>query len=257
MKDYIKSYFQPPFLLSFLILIAFASGMSLFKTKYGVTLIKKPLPLQQPFDMLDESLLAPYKVIEKSRIENRDVLESLGTEEYLQWFIEDAEADEYSPVKNCSVFITYYTGNPDQVPHVPEACYTGGGNEIREKFSVNFDLSDANLPEMPKDGKVPATGLIFSKKSSEIWQAAVKYPVIYFFKVNGQYKGGRTSTRTALGSLTSEYSYFSKVEIKFFNTKGLNPNKEEAIAATEKLLRVLLPVLEKNHWPDWEEVNRR
>ena len=86
--------------------------------------------------MLDEKLLEPYKVLEKSKIDNKDVLESLGTEDYLQWILEDTTVDVLSPVRNCSVFITYYTGNPDQVPHVPEACYTGGGNEVKDKFSV-------------------------------------------------------------------------------------------------------------------------
>jgi hypothetical protein len=60
------------------------------------------------------------------------------------------------------------------------------------------------------------------------------------------------ATRWALGDLSSEYSYFSKVEISFSNLRGIYPDKEQAIDATEKLLKVLLPVLEENHWPDWD-----
>ena len=255
MRGYLKNYLQAPFLISIIILAAFAGGMSYYKSRYGVNFIKKAIPLKQSFDLLDEKLLEPYKVLDKVKIDNKDVLESLGTEEYLQWFIEDTTADELSPVRNCSIFITYYTGNPDQVPHVPEACYTGGGSEVKEKFSLDLNIGDVNVPQMPKEGEIPVIGLIFSKKSSEIWQSSAKFPVIYFFKVNGQYKGSRTSVRIALGDLTSEYSYFSKVEIKFYNARGLYPDKEQAVKATEKLLKVLLPVLEKNHWPDWNKVN--
>lgn len=252
MKNFSRNYLQPPFLISFVLLVIFAGGMSYFKAHRGITLIKKPLPLKEPFDMLDEKLLEPYKVLEKSKIDNKDVLESLGTEEYLQWILEDTTVDTLSPVRNCSLFITYYTGNPDQVPHVPEACYMGGGFESDEKFEVDLNVGDINIPGISGNVKIPATGMIFGKKSSEVWQASVKFPVIYFFKVNGQYKGNRTSVRIALGDLTSEYSYFSKIEMKFFNLKGLYSEKAQAVEAAEKLLKVLLPVLEKNHWPEWK-----
>jgi hypothetical protein len=256
MKDFLRNYLQLPFLISFVLLLIFAGGMSYFKTHHGIMLIKKPLSLKKPFDMLDEKLLGPYKVLGKSRIDNKDELESLGTEEYLQWLLEDTTVDTLSPVENCLIFITYYTGNPDQVPHVPEACYIGGGYEVKGKFTLDLNIGNINVPGIPKDGKIPATGLIFSQRSTEIWQASVQFPVIYFFKVNGQYTGSRTTTRVALGDLASEYSYFSKVEIKFFNSKGLCPERAQATEATEKLLKVLLPILEKNHWPDWNKVNK-
>ncbi|MGB8225988.1 MAG: hypothetical protein WCE45_03840 [Sedimentisphaerales bacterium] len=252
MKNFSRNYFQPSFLISFVLLGVFAGGMSYFKAHWGIILIKKPLSLKEPFDMLDEKLLEPYKVFEKTKIDNKDVLESLGTEEYLQWILEDTTVDTLSPVRNCSLLITYYTGSPDQVPHVPEACYMGGGFGSDEKFEVDLNVGDINIPGISGNVKIPATGLIFGKRSSEIWQASVKFPVIYFFKVNGQYKGNRTSVRIALGDLTSEYSYFSKIEVKFFNLRGLYPEKAQAVEATEKLLKVLLPVLEKNHWPEWK-----
>ncbi len=252
MKSFLRNYLQLPFLISLALLGAFAGGMDYFKTRRGITLIKKPLPLKEPFDMLDEKLLEPYKVITKSKIDNKDVLESLGTEEYLQWILEDTTVDSLSPVKNCSVFVTYYTGSPDQVPHVPEACYIGGGYDMKEKFAVDLNIGDTNVPGIGKSGKISATGLIFSRKSNELWQTPAEFPVIYFFKVNGQYTGNRTATRIALGDLTNEYSYLSKVEIGFHNMKGVYPDRPQAVKATEKLLKVLLPVLEKNHWPDWK-----
>jgi len=252
MKGILKNYLQIPFLLSFILPVVFAGGVSYYKIHYGINILKKPMPLKAPFDVLDEKLLEPYKVVRKSKIENKDIVESLGTEEYLQWTLEDTTVDSMSPVKNCSVFVTYYTGSTDQVPHVPEACYIGGGFEVKDKFSIDLNVGDINIPGMAKRGKIPATGLVFSRKSDELWQASAQFPVIYFFKVNGQYTGNRTTTRIVLGDLTNEYSYLSKVEIGFNNLKGLYPDKKQAIEATEKLLKVLLPVLEKNHWPEWK-----
>ena len=244
----IKNYSQPAFLVSFAVLVVFAGGMKYFKAKYGVTLVKKALPLKQSFDLLDEKLIAPYKVLKKMKIENLDVLESLGTEDYMQWLVEDTTVEELSPVRQCSIFVTYYTGTPDQVPHVPEACYTGGGNVTKEDFSLDLNIGDVNVAQIP--AKVPATCLVFGQKTTEIWQASAVFPVIYFFKVNGQYRGGRRTTQLALGNLTSAYSYFAKVEMKF-NGRGGYPDKKQAIEATEKLLKILLPVLEKNSWPEW------
>jgi len=250
MKPFVKTYLQPAFLISTICLLLTSGFISYYKAHYGIARIKKPLPLKQSFDILDETLLEPYKVIDKSKIENQDILESLGTEDYLQWVLEDTSVDSMSPVRNCSVFVTYYTGNPDQVPHVPEACYTGGGNQVENSSLVDIYIGDVNIPSVPR--KISATALTFTRKSTEIWQASSEFVVIYFFKVNGEYKGNRTAVRLALGDLTSEYSYFSKVELKFFNAKGLYPDKQQSMDAAGRLLRVLLPVLERNHWPDWK-----
>ena len=68
MKSFVKNYLQPSFLLSVACLLFTAGFISYFKAYQGITLIKKPLPLKQPFDVLDEKLLEPYKVIDKSKI---------------------------------------------------------------------------------------------------------------------------------------------------------------------------------------------
>ena len=256
MKKILKIYLQPTFLLCVAVLGAASGRLAWIKSSEDIRIIKKPIPLKKSFDLMDEKALGPYKVIGKQEIANKDVVESLGTEDYLQWTLEDSRARFDSPVRNCSLFVTYYTGNPDQVPHVPDACYIGGGSERIDKFSVSFDINDNTGTDNTKKRRIPATGLVFRKKSNEIWQIDSDFTVLYFFKVNDQYKGNRTETRIALGTnLSSEYSYFSKVEIKFFNLKFGFPDKEEAIAAAEELFAVILPVLESEHWPDWEAAN--
>ena len=94
-----------------------------------------------------------------------------------------------------------------------------------------------------------------------MWASNSKYSVLYVFNVNGEYANDRTEVRNILGrNLFGKYSYFSKIEWRFYGRSLGNlsvPSKEESIQASEKLLAVLLPVLENEHWPDWEEANRR
>jgi hypothetical protein len=58
-------------------------------------------------------------------------------------------------------------------------------------------------------------------------------------------------------NLFGKYSYFSKVEWDFSGRSGhgtkIRPNQDEIVEASEKLLNVLVPLLEKEHWPDWKQ----
>jgi len=257
MKSSIKTYLEPSFLICVLVLAVAAAGKSMVIQKLGIQLTKLAIPLKKPFDLMDEALLVPYRVINKLEIKNKDIIESLGTEEYVQWVIEDTQVEENSPVRYCSLFITYYTGDPDQVPHVPEECYVGGGNQIDSKESVKVKINylPTDCPELPD--KINIRYLVFGGSGSDVWSASTKYPVLYFFKVNGKYAPSRTETRKVLGAnFFGKYSYFSKVEWKFFgggSGKMSYPTKKKSVlAASEKLLSVLLPVMEREHWPEWE-----
>lgn len=257
MKSSIKTYLEPSFLICVLVLAVAAAGKSIVIQKLDIHLTKLAIPLKKPLDQMDEALLAPYKVKNRLEIKNRDVIESLGTEEYIQWIIEDTQVEENSPVRYCSLFVTYYTGNPDQVPHVPEECYTGGGNQIvsGESVKVKIHYLPTDCPELPD--KMNIRYLVFGGSGSDVWSASIEYPVLYFFKVNGEYVPGRNEARRVMGAnFFGRYSYFSKVEWKFFGSgrgkMSYPTEKESVLAASEKLLSVLLPVMEREHWPVWE-----
>jgi hypothetical protein len=249
MKEPLKQYTQPAFLTCVAILFVAASGMSAAIAYFKVQFIKLPLPLKQPFDRINEASLTPWKVIRKDKINNKDVLESLGTDDYIQWVLEDTSAEPTSPVRYCSLFITYYTGNPDQVPHVPEECYLGGGKILIEwPKELSFDEIINGKQQI-----VPARWLSFSNKSEDIIQGDIKFGVLYFFKVNGVYCGNREATRRVMQTnFFSKYSYFSKVEWRFFNNNS-SADMDTATAASQRFLSVLLPVLENDHWPDWKK----
>lgn len=208
---------------------------------------KEPLPLKKSLDLLDEKALAPYKVVSKQKISNQEVIDSLGAQDYIQWILEDTDAAVDSAVRNCSLFITYYD-LPDRVPHVPEECYTGGGHQRLTSDSVTFEINKEGVME-----KIPARYLVFASTNSNYWGMDTKFSVLYLFNVNESYANSREDARFALNkNIFSKHSYFSKVEWKFFNTrfgKPIYPDKEEAITASQKLLSVILPILEKEHWP--------
>jgi hypothetical protein len=247
-KDYIRLYLQPAFLICVLVLAAAGASMSVTMKKLGIVFKKEPLPLKKSLDELNEKDLTPYKVVSKEKIQNPDTLKALGTEDYIQWILEDTEQADNSPAKELLLFITYYK-LPDRVPHVPEECWTGGGYQQLGSEAVTFNIDNSEGFET----NVPAKYLVFSSKQTNLWQSSERIPNLYFFKVNGQYAGSREQARITLNkNLFGRSSYFCKVEL-VFNRSSVAPSKEQAVAAGEKLLGVILPILEQQHWPDWKD----
>ena len=264
MSKFLKNYNQPAFLICLTVLLITGVGMNAAVKWAGIYFMKLPLELQKPLDQLDKTALVPYKVVRERKIANKDVLESLGTEMYIEWYLEDPQASANSPTRFCSLFITYYTGDPDPVPHVPEECYVGAGNRRDISDVVIFDLSDIKTSENENNNippKINSRYLEFVRDSSSVLSPESRYSVMYFFKTNGAYCATRTETRAILGgNLFSKYSYYSKVEISFSGRNyggSFYPTKHEAIKACEKLLSVLLPELEKHHWPDCQAANSK
>jgi hypothetical protein len=241
----IRVYLQPAFLICVAVLAIAAAGKQLAVESFGVYLQKEPLPLKKSLDLLDEKQLAPYKVIEKRKILSEEIVKELGTEDYIQWVLDDPNVAADSPVRKCLLFVTYYQ-LPDRVPHVPEECYTGGGYQRLTTDSVAFEIKESGLKK-----KIPGKYLVFGSAKLNFWQSGERFPVLYFFKVNGEYAGSRDEARMTLNkNLFRKYSYFCKIEL-VFNQAFVAPDKKQAVTASEKLLAVILPILEREHWPDW------
>ena len=128
----------------------------------------------------------------------------------------------------------------------------GSGNQRLAMETVTFEIDRAE-DKQQLNGRY----LLFSGGSERYWRNDLKFPILYIFNVNGSYASGRAEARVILNrNVFSQYSYSSKVEFgPFYNGAGTrtSPTKEEAVAATEKILNVLLPVLESDHWPELEK----
>ncbi len=59
LRDNLRSYLQPAFLICVLVLGAAGAGMSFTMKKLGVVLRKEPLPLKKSLELLDEENLSP------------------------------------------------------------------------------------------------------------------------------------------------------------------------------------------------------
>jgi len=244
-------YLQPAFLICAAVLALSGRGMSIAIERFGIYLKKEPLLLKKPLDLLDEKGLAPYRIVEKKKIENKEIIENLGTEDYIQWILEDTSESANNNVRCCLLFITYYL-LPDRVPHEPEECFAGTGNQRLDTVSLTFKINQAGVEK-----KIPAKHLVFASTNSNYMDSDTRFSVFYLFNVNNTYTNSREKTIIFLRkNIFGKHSYYSKVEWYFLDPASgakIYPKEEEAITASQRLLSVLLPVLEKEHWPDWNK----
>ncbi len=254
----LRELLQPAFLICVAVLLAAAGGLSVTgRTKVH----KEPLPLRKLLPQLNEEALAPYRVIDKGKIAYADVIKALGTEEYIQWVLEDTSVPADNPCRYSSLFVTYYTGTPDAVPHIPDECYLGGGSQSRGSFDITVPVEWTGADNSSIKTEIPVKCAMFTAKGSQVWETESVFAVMYTFKVNGVYRGSRDATRLVLGTNRSKYSYYAKVEWRFFGSGNIGgriyPSREEAAEGSKKLLSVILGELERSHWPDWEEALAR
>jgi len=235
---------EPAFVVCCVVLALSGVVLQVAAQRIGMVFIKQPLELRKPLDELNESRLRPYRLVKNILIENMDVVEALGTKEYVQWVLEDEDAANDDPTKYVNLFITYYTGDPDQVPHVPEVCYQGGG--------ANTEILADMEMQLPREGggeTIIPVRIMGVSLSSKGLMGRQETKVLYFFSANGDYKCKRNAVRFRLYKLTDKYAYFSKVELSF--PKGGGMSLAEVLSAGTKLCRRLVPLLVEEHWPEW------
>jgi hypothetical protein len=233
------------FVVCVLLLGTAAAGLDITAQRMGVRFRKEAIPLRRPLSdpSLKEQMLPRYRFLEAGSLAP-EMVEALGTKEFIEWrFLDTTVKDPENSLATVTVFITYYTGAPDQVPHVPDVCYLGSGYSTMKKGSEEF-----SVPALGELGRnVPLIAVTFEKAATF---RTLSPTVAYLFSVNGRFKADRTDVRVVLSNPLDRYAYFSKVEIRF--GRGFeDPSREEAIEAAKDVLRVLLPILVKNHYPDY------
>jgi hypothetical protein len=240
---------EPAFLVCAFVLAFSACGM-LVGSQYW-HLRKAPLALRKSLDELDPNRLSPYEVVARSKIVDEAIEEALGTQDYIQWQFRNPQLDSHHPFYTGGLFITYYTGNPDKVPHVPDWCYVGSGGIIEKTHEEYITAPDCGVEERNHrlrirvlEIKIPGSGMSVSSRKI----------VSYVFSVNGDYACTRTEVRLKQGNWRDRYAYFSKVEIWF--DQGAEASLAENLVAMEDLYRKVLPLLYSEHWPDWDAARK-
>lgn len=235
-----------PFGITAILLIATIIGVNLPRGSF----IKAAAPLRKPLDRLDKDRLGPWTWKRGSTIESA-VLNTLGTDLYIDWQLENESRSMEDPLRYCYLFITYYTGKPDLVPHTPEVCYSAGGYELTapcESQSDVLELTDGASREIPYR--------YCTFKKTNIF-AGAEFAVLYTFHANGRIVSRRSEVRSVINELSANHAYFSKIELKFGTPDGrVFPSHEESINEAKEVLSILLPLLEEEHFPDWEALEK-
>lgn len=206
-----------------------------------VRLTKLSLPLKKPLDQLNTEELHPYRVLSRSELEPA-IVDALGTEQYIHWLLEDTSVPDGDPLRLVLLFITYYTGGRNLVPHTPDACQLGAGYQPAQPHE-NLEISVPGLPA--ESSNVPVRVCTFMQ--TDVHNRS-KHTVVYTFRSNGRFVATRTGVRMLINDLRTKHAYFCKIEMSF-----LNATREQSVTGSAKLLGRVLPILLREHWPDFEE----
>jgi len=239
---------QPAFVICMLALGISAAGLGVTAEKLKWHFRKLPIPLKASFDRMDPSKLGPYRLVQSIKV-SEEIEEELGTEDYIEWVLEDTSVDPKDPFRQIMLFVTYYTGEVDaMVLHTPDVCHIGGGGHLEYQENTVIEVPEAGA----ENNRLPVRMLEFStQKQFE----RNHYTVLYFFSVNGTYCNTRNETRRLQNDLQNRYTYFSKVELTY--PGGASADRNRYLEASEKLLRRVLPVLYREHWPAREQLREK
>jgi hypothetical protein len=240
------------------VLVAGALTMGMAARALGGHFQKQRVDLKKPLALMDQSKLLPDYKLHTMVIPplTEDVIDSLGTSEYLQWLLVDQNRGQRDPASVAHIFITYYTGKPDMVPHVPDECYQAGGYpSVVAPETVQVPVPGCGAP----NDQVAVRLVRFAQSPrsrsplAQVDENAIA--ILYFFHANGRFCTTRDEVRLAQASLWDKYAYYSKIEIKFTSSDfQRNASRDESVAAVTPLLRKLLPILLNDHLPNWSEL---
>ncbi|MCH7814426.1 MAG: exosortase-associated EpsI family protein [Planctomycetes bacterium] len=237
---------HPPFLACVVVLVGAIIGAGPVAERLAIVLRKQAVPLRQPLNRMDKANLGPYRFIRAYALEQA-VVDALGTDLYIDWEFKDERAKGKSPLRRVRLFVTYYTGRPDLVPHTPDQCWLGAGYEIKERGSRTLDLHGADAKPL----RVPVRAVTFQKSGI---RHRDRPTVVYTFHCNGKFVNGRTEVRRLLANPWDQGAYFCKIEVRFGrqDQTSIAAGREETIEAAGEFLDRVLPVLLRDHLPDWE-----
>lgn len=252
--------FSARYVATLAILVLAALSLQFVARTLGYHFRKLPVPLKAPFTEFRASQMAPdYELAAQQPPRfSEDVLQTLGTREYLSSTFVNLNVPEDDPTRMVHVSVTYYTGKPDQVPHIPDTCVVAGGGMAIASRNVSVQVAGVGAPgdliplrliafQMPGErGPLGGPG---SRQGRVL-------TVAYFFRTNDLYRLTRNEVRLAQSSPFVRYAYYSKIEMMFTDRSGRRlADLDETEAAAPRFLSRFLPVLLRDHLQSIEEMN--
>lgn len=210
---------------------------------------KLPVELRKPLALLNMSRLGPQYRRHPFILRplTKETLNAVGCQDYLQCLLVSNAADPSAPGSTVRVFITYFTGQPDMVPHVPDECLIAGG----------YETTGVRTVQVPVPKKVSADGKLSVRIVSAVPSAQhgqrTDLQAAYFFICNNKYATTRNEVRVLQGNLFERFSYYAKIEMLFTNyNRTALADLDQTVEALGPLLGKLMPVLLEDHFADWE-----
>lgn len=264
------------------LLAASAVGLRAVNAALGVTPEKLAAPLRSPLSTLPTRLGA-WSRVDEDVILDAQMVEVLGTPHYLERRYRLNEAGAGDPTSVLRLHVAFYTGDPDEAPHVPEICWVGQGltidgpAEIRplrlsiDGVRIDPDLAnrDTGEPYPLLDLSHPVTGVPevvalpvgnLSLRISRFVDPADPRTLHlggYLFIANGRATPRAGDVRSLAFQLYQRHAYWMKVEFDAAVPRG--PGERESIdayvARVESLLSAMLPELMRR-LPDWPRLER-
>lgn len=241
---------SPRYWVCAVLLVAAAAAVHVVPQTIGWHLQKESVALKNSLRWFDAGKLGPRyaRHAQTDRIApmSEDMIESLGSEEFVQIYIADTTKQPRDPTYLASLFVTYYTGKPDMVPHVPDECYLAGGYDklgVSTEYvpAAGVGAPDDQLPVRMVRFVAPANRRLAADGTNEV-------AVLYFFNVNNAFATTRNGVRAILSNPFQRYAYYAKIEVTFTSeSMARNAPPDEALAALGPLMEAVLPVLYADH----------
>jgi hypothetical protein len=232
-------FWTTPFVVAVVVLGLAAVLAGPVAAKLDLRHSKLAMPLRKPLGELNDALIAPYSVVQRHTLDP-EMIDALGTDQYLSWSLEDTSVEANSPVRYCRLFVTYDTGGENLVPHVPDECLLGAGYQPAQAH----ENRDIVVPKVPSFGNALPVRVCSFIKTAVFNREEVS--VVYTFFVNGEYTATRNGVRLLINDPRNKHAFFSKVEASFWAA-----SREQNVQAAGKLFDRLLPILMKDHYPDF------
>lgn len=245
----------------------------------GVWMDKREAPLREPLATIPTTL-GRWQRIGEDRVLDAQVVEVLGTRHYL----DRTYAIDGDPARGVlHLHLAFYSGDPDENPHVPEVCWVGAGLRIDgDAIVVPLALSpdgvrtDPELRNLDSDEPYPLVEWVHpATREPRTIALPVGEPKLrvtrfrnpadphslhlggYLFIANGRLTPRASDVRSLAFTLYQRYAYFAKVEFDAVVPAAVPI--EESIdryrEQVESLLSSLLPELMRA-LPDWPALER-
>lgn len=272
---------HPGAIVSIVLLGASAVGLSAAIAVSGAQLRKRPI--NPPDGMLFPSLPPQTETWERFGADppplSAEILESLGTQNYIsRQYVKKGTLQSGDPVI-VDLHCAYYTGMPDTVPHVPEACFVGGGMTLVSKATLvpipidlerfppdpmlETDVVDPAIYGVVREGRLglnsdaPGNRVRMPFRFDDLKLRVTEYETPqgqrvfagYFFIANGWAVSDALQVRQQAFDLSADYAFYAKVQF----TSHLVESPQELATVAADLLNEMMPEIMRRV-PDWTEV---